>query len=103
MSGVSQRQQCGYECSYSPARNSLPDSRSASTMCASASRTCMPANGPVRSSKVPSGRTGLWIVSPFSVASRKSSSPKAAPVWTTPVPSSIETKSPARTVWPRSP
>ena len=30
-------------------------------------RTC-PANGPARSSKVPSGRTGLWIVSPFSLA-----------------------------------
>ena len=36
-------------------------------MYASASRTCIPANGPVRSSKVPSGPTGLWIVRPFSV------------------------------------
>ena len=103
MSGVSQRQQCGYECSYSPARNRRPDSRSATTIGASAARTCIPENGPVRSSNVPSGRTGLWMVRPFSVASRKSSSPNAAPVWTTPVPSSIDTKSPASTVWPRSP
>ena len=57
----------------------------------------------MRSSKVPSGFTGLWIVSPLSVASRKSSSPKAAPVCTMPVPSSVDTKSPASTVWPRSP
>ena len=72
-------------------------------MCASAVRTCMPENGPVRSSNVPSGLTGLWMVRPFSVASWKSSSPKAAPVWTTPVPSSTDTKSPGSTVCPRSP
>ena len=69
----------------------------------SAARTFIPANGPVRSSKVPSGRTGLWIVTPFSLARRKSSSPKAAPVCTTPVPSSIETKSPGSTVCPFGP
>ena len=69
----------------------------------SAARTYMPANGPALSSKLPSGRTGFWIVSPLSCASRKSSSPNAAPVCTTPVPSSTDTKSPASTVWPFSP
>ena len=57
----------------------------------------------MRSSKVPSRRTGFCSVSPCSSPRRKSSSPKASAVCTTPVPSSVVTKSAGSTVWPFAP
>ncbi len=94
-----QRQQNGYACSIVPARNSTPRSVRSSTIVGSASLTKSPrTNAGARSLNSPASSTGLNTGHPCARPIARSSGPNAGAMCTIPVPSSIETKSPATTM-----
>src|SRR5919106_486598 len=98
-SGVSHRQHSGYVCSYVSAfRRRSRDSRSAMIF-GSASLTNRPRTNPtgVWSVNRPSSSMGRYVGHPSRRPIARSSEPNPGATWMIPVPSSIDTKSPAAT------
>ncbi len=62
-------------------------------ICGFASKTSIPAYSSTGHVNFPSGPTGITASMPSRSVTSLSSSPKAPALWTSPVPSSVETKS----------
>lgn len=96
MSGVSERQQNGYECTMEAASTNRPSALTAATMSLSQSLTWRPAKAGTAAVNAPSSSTGQGKAPPRATIppskhTRMSSSPNAGAQCTTPVPESAVT------------